>query len=106
MTQVAAIENKNVLCVFCNPVEPPQAPAFSPFEFLGYDLIDRQVTISALTNCGGFPDVFANSELSRFGLLTDFDRARTVQQNLRAQYPDSHHADCHLFAILRLSHPS
>lgn len=102
MAEVAAIENKNVLCVFCNPSEPPQAPACGRFEFLGYDLIDRQGSISALTNCGGYPDVFANSELSRHGLLTDFERARTVQRDLRTRYPDSHHADCNLFAIFRL----
>jgi hypothetical protein len=58
--------------------------------------------MSALTNCGGFPNAFANSELSQTGLLLDFHRAFEVQQLLRAQYPDEHHANCHVWAIFRL----
>ncbi len=69
MEQVAAIQKKNILCVFRNPVQHPVAPPVADFEFMGYDLVDFEDTASALTNCGGFPDVFANSELSHFGLL-------------------------------------
>jgi hypothetical protein len=71
------------------------------FEFLGYDVVDVHGEVSALTNCGGFPDVFSNSELSRKGLLTSFSRAREVQAELRRRYPDEPHADCHLWAIFR-----
>ena len=39
------------------------------FEFVGYDLVDIQSTASALTNCGGFQEVFSNNELSEKGLL-------------------------------------
>src|SRR3954471_23398968 len=49
MPQVAAIEKKNVLCVFRNPVERPQAPSLAQFRFLGYDLVDIQNIASALT---------------------------------------------------------
>lgn len=100
MGQVAGIPRKNVLCVFRNPIRPPAAPS-ACFEFLGYDLVDVQGPASALTNCGGFPDVFANSELSRVGLLPDFGRALEVQSLLRSRHPDEPHADCHLWAILR-----
>jgi hypothetical protein len=99
--QVAHIRRKNVLCVFRNPLERPCAPDFADFRFLGYDLVDKQSTASALTNCGGFPDVFDNSELSPFGLLTDLDRAAEVQQNLRSLYPEEHHANCDVWAIFR-----
>jgi hypothetical protein len=101
--QVADIAPKNVLCVFRNPRECPDGPSFPDFRFLGYDLVDRECSISALTNCGGFPDVFDNSELSNVGLLTDFRRAVQVQQELRLRHPDSHHADCHLWAVFRLT---
>src|SRR4051794_2417116 len=84
MTQVAAIEKKNVLCVFRNPPERPQAPPVAQFRFLGYDLVDVQGMASALTNYGGFPDVFANSELSSAGLLPDLERAIEVQAKLRS----------------------
>jgi hypothetical protein len=70
------------------------------FEFLGYDLVDVG-DASALTNCGGFPEVFANRELSSKGLLTSHARAIEVQGRLRTMYPDEPHADCHVWAVLR-----
>jgi hypothetical protein len=99
--QVAGIEKKNILCVFRDPAVQPQAP-FARFEFLGYDLVDRECSVSALTNCGGFPDVFANSELPHTGLLSDFHRAIEVQQLLRARHPEERHANCYRWAIFRL----
>jgi hypothetical protein len=56
---------------------------------------------SALTNCGGFPKAFANSELSRWGLLPTLGRAREVQRALRKNYPSEHHADCNVWALYR-----
>lgn len=101
MTQVATTEKKNVLCVFRNPLERPEAPSVASFRFLGYDLMDVQHTASALTNCGGFPDVFANAELTAEGLLPELGRAREVQAKLRSQYPDERHVDCHVWAIFK-----
>jgi len=98
--QVANIHYKNLLCVFRNPSEPP-IPPDGPFYFAGYDLVDIEHSVSALTNCGGFPDVFSNSELSTVGLLPDFDRAVEVQKLLRQRYPQEPHAQCHLWAIFR-----
>jgi|SRR4029077_18983477 hypothetical protein len=98
--QVANIQHKNLLCVFRNPSEPPIPPDGS-FEFAGYDLVDVQHSASALTNCGGFPDVFSNSELSTIGLLPNFNRAVEVQTLLRQRHPEEHHAKCHLWAIFR-----
>lgn len=102
-TKVADIEPKNVLCVFRNPSGLPDAPSFADFRFLGYDLVDGQFSMSALTNCGGFPDVFDNSELSNVGLLADFHRAVQVQQELRSRHPGESHTDCHLWAVFRLA---
>jgi hypothetical protein len=95
-------DDRNLLCVYRNPASPPPPPGGSmEFEFLGYDLIDVQGGASALTNCGGFPDVFANGELSPKGLITSHARAFEVQAGLRARYPQEHHADCHVWAIFR-----
>jgi len=101
MEQVAEIEPKNVLCVFRNPSRRPEPPPVADFRFLGYDLLDRECSISALTNCGGFPGAFAGAELSPVGLLTDLDRAIEVRQTLRARYPREHHANCDVWAIFR-----
>jgi hypothetical protein len=62
------------------------------FAFAGFDLVDIQGGISALTNCGGFDGVFRNAELSELGLLTDLSRAQQVQTSLRLQYPEESHA--------------
>jgi len=105
MTKVGGVERKNVLCVFRNPVERPLAPSVARFEFLGYDLVDVHGSASALTNCGGFPDVFANSELSRVGLLRELGRAVEVQRRLRSLYPEQHHANCHVWGIFRAVAP-
>jgi hypothetical protein len=96
---------RNLLCVFRNPVSEPPLPATSMnFEILGYDLVDVQASASALTNCGGFPEVFENSELSSKGLLTSCARALEVQSELRRRYPEEPHANCHVWAICR-AHP-
>jgi hypothetical protein len=72
------------------------------FEFMGYDLMDEWVGDSALTNCGGFPEAFDNSELSEVGLLRDFAQANIVQQRLREFYADEPHANCDVWAIWKL----
>jgi hypothetical protein len=99
--QIKNIERKNVLCVFRNPHQIPAAPSAANFKFVGYDLLEVNGGISALTNCGGFPDVFANAELSEVGLLTDFGRASEVQVLLRSLHPNDPHANCDLWAIFR-----
>lgn len=102
MAQVANVPDKNVLCVFRNPSERPEPLAFAKFEFLGYDLIDVEGQISALTNCGGFPDVSSNAELSSVGLITGLERAVGVRDRLRSLYPDEHHANCDVWAVFRM----
>jgi len=97
-----SIHRKNLLCVFRNPpAHPSAAQVPEGFEFIGYDLVDKDSGVSALTNCGGFPKAFANGEPSEKGLLTAHERARAVQEALVREYPSEHHADCHLWAIFR-----
>jgi len=99
--------DRNLLCVFCNPLGQPSLPPSSlRFEFLGYDLVDVQSSASALTNCGGFPDIFETAELSAKGLLPSRARAFEVQTQLRRKYPDEPHADCHVWAIFRAVAPA
>jgi hypothetical protein len=100
LKQIAGIPARNLLCVYRNPgCPPPPYKGAVEFELLGYDLVDVEGSASALTNCGGFPDVFAKNELSSKGLLTSHDRALQVQTELRTKHPGEHHADCHVWAI-------
>ena len=102
LEEVASVPEANLLCVYRNPSTPPMPYRGAvPFEFLGYDLVDTGGSASALTNCGGFPDVFSNDELSSQGLLTSLSRAIQVQSELRTRHPEHHHADCHVWAISR-----
>jgi hypothetical protein len=99
--ETASIPRLNFLSVFRNPVKQPTSEVPKGFEFVGFDIVDIQSTASALTNCGGFPDVFSNSELSEKGLLKSHERAQLVQAELRSHYPHEIHANCHLWAIFR-----
>ncbi|SDP21253.1 hypothetical protein [Afipia sp. GAS231] len=104
LKEVNNLAARNLLCVYRDPPAHP-SPAMPGFRFLGYDLVDYQGRVSALSNCGGFPTVFANSELSDQALLTSHSRAVRVQAGLREHYPDEPHADCHCWAIFRLEQP-
>lgn len=94
----------NLLAIMNAPEEDPRATFADPrFVFVGYDLVEAMTGISALTNCGGFPRAFAPTDLSPFGLLSDWAYARVVQARLREEYPDEQHADCDIWAIWRLA---
>lgn len=70
------------------------------FEFAGFDIVDRESSISALLNCGGFPEVFSLTELSpASGLIPSLDRAFGIRDRLRELYPTERHADCHVWAL-------
>jgi len=102
LTRITTVPERNLLCVYRNPPQhpvPPKAPV--DFVFVGYDLVDIHGDVSALTNCGGFPDVFSNDELQPYGLLPTRERAVEVQGKLRAHYPDDRHTDCHVWAVFR-----
>jgi len=71
------------------------------FSFIGYELLDQSHCNSALTNCGGAPDVFANSELNKFGLIDNFDRAKEIQTKLFETCPKEYHSVTNLWAIWR-----
>ena len=104
LNRVADKSRRNILGLYRNPVaHVSKAPATGDFEFTGYDLIEEMTQISALVNCGGFPDAFSNDELNTFGLISQFDRAYEVKQLLAEKYPKEAHAQCELYAIWRLN---
>jgi len=103
LRRVAQVSRKHVLGVYRNPETHLEIqPADGKFDFVGYDLIEEQTQNSALTNCGGFPHSFSNSELNRFGLVDAFDRAAEIHRLLPEHYPEEAHAKCELYAIWKL----
>ncbi|HEX4264996.1 MAG TPA: hypothetical protein VH597_11700 [Verrucomicrobiae bacterium] len=102
--RVKDLPRRNILGLYRNSeVHIVSPPASADFSFMGYDLIDETTQISALTNCGGFFDVFRNGELNRFGLISDFDRASEIRRVLGVSHPEEAHAQCDMYAIWRLS---
>ncbi|MDX8451312.1 hypothetical protein RFM98_00925 [Mesorhizobium sp. VK9D] len=101
LSELADTRDLNILGVIRRPSADVRSLEWDGFAFLGYDLMDKNVGNSALSNCGGFPDVFANMELSSVGLLDDFDRALQIRDRLHTTHPEERHADCDLWAIFR-----
>jgi hypothetical protein len=102
--RVRDIPRRNILGLYRNPeAHIAVAPSAGSFSFVGYDLIEEQTQISAITNCGGFPEVFRNEELNRFGLIDRFDRGSEVRRLLAERHPEEPHAHCELYALWRLN---
>jgi hypothetical protein len=95
-------EKCNVLAVIRDPIEHLDRLMEPGFNFAGYELLEEQTSISALTNCGGFPKAFSNDELNEVGLVANFARAREVQRALAKNYPNEPHAQTTLYALWRL----
>lgn len=106
LSRVPEGEAVNILGVIRSPDRDVSDLTYSGFRFIGYDLMDKMVGNSALTNCGGFDDVFAGSELNSVGLLCSFDRAAEIQFELKRLHPEERHADCDVWAVFRMSEQS
>ena len=94
--------NKHLLAVVLEPDSDDQTRKIQGGHFLGHDLIDSVSGISALTNCGGFPGSFDNQELNKYGLISEYLRAKQIQAALLINNPDEPHADTELWAIWKL----
>ena len=96
----------NVLALLQNPTVSEVAQIRpGGFDFAGFELLDVHGDVGALTDCGGFPAVFAGGELNLLGLLADRSRADEVRRGLRTAYPDEPHAECDVWALWRLRSP-
>ncbi len=105
-TKLTHLTNWNLLAVARNPATDPKdwAPE-EGFQFVGSDLVEIGGGISALTNCGGFPDVFSNSEISSVGLIPEWHRAIEIQSKLATAHPREPHAQCDVWSIWRWQPP-
>ena len=104
LSRVQDRKRRNILGLYRNTdVHIAESPSSGDFIFKGYDLIEEQTQVSALTNCGGFPDVFDNTELNSCGLIGNFNRAREIRRLLAKKHPEELHAQCEMYAIWRLA---
>ncbi len=100
LEKVKGLKYYNLLAVIKEP-KKEKAALETDFEFVGYDLIEKEGDISALTNCGGFDETFSPSDLNEYGLISDFDKAKKIQTELPLNNPAEHHARCFLYEVWR-----
>lgn len=91
----------NLLTVVLEPDQDCKNLNVDGYEFVGYDLLDQDFSISALTNCGGFDETFLPADLNDKGLIDDFDKAYNIKERLLENNPDEHHADTNVIAVWR-----
>lgn len=101
-TKIPAGSDFNLLAVTRNaPNDPKEWQSPDGFLYVGSDLIDEHTGISAITNCGGFDDVFPRAEVSPLGLIENWSRAVELQAKLAAAHPEEPHAQCDVWTIWR-----
>lgn len=81
-------------------IDPRKAEMPANARLLGYDILDDGYSISLLTNCGGFPNLFDNSHINRYGLLDELAETYAIRNQLRRVHIDNPHAmACEVVAV-------
>lgn len=101
LEKIKAKDEFNFLAVVKEPKEKCESTEIEDFEFVGYELLDKDYTHSALTNCGGFDETFSSEELNQYGLISEFEKAYYIKKRLLENNPEEYHADCNVIAIWR-----
>jgi hypothetical protein len=72
------------------------------FTFCGYDLVEMDTCISAITNCGAdFDNAVNYGDLNEYGLVSNYLDAVKTQILLRDNYPNENHANCEVVEVWR-----
>ncbi len=88
--------------VDANRMEENIVHDIATFEFCGYDLVEMDTCISAISNCGaGFENAIDYASLNEFGLISNYLVAVTTQVKLRDNYSYENHAFCEIVEVWR-----
>ena len=101
LKKVKPIGRFNLLAVVIEPTEACNDSALDDFEFIGYDLLEKDFGISSLTNCDGFDEPYSPDDINRFGLLDEFEKAYSIKKRLLENNPEHPHADTNVMAVWR-----
>ena len=101
LKKATAKDQFNLLAVVIEPIQDCKTVKIDGFEFIGYDLLDKDYSISALVNCGGFDETFLPNDLNTVGLIDDFAKAYDIKKMLFINNPEEHHADTNVIAVWR-----
>jgi hypothetical protein len=99
--RMKAQDKFNLLTVVIEPDRDCKDIPIDGYEFVGYDLLDKEYGNSALTNCGGFDETFLPSDLNDKGLIDAFVKAYDIKKRLLENNPNEHHADTNVIAVWR-----
>lgn len=99
-------ETEQILLVIIRPdierVDKHILPNIENFEFCGYDLVEMETYISAITNGEArFDKAIDYENLNKFGLISNYLDAVKMQILLRNWYSNESHAHCELVEIWR-----
>ncbi len=96
-------ENEQILAVIVRP-EMGVNPILEDeegFEFCGYDLVEIETCISAITNCGAEFNSVKYENLNKYGLISTYREAVNTGLALREEAPEESHAYCEVVEIWR-----
>ncbi len=96
------LEKFNLLACIKEPCDNDRTMLEKDYEFIGYDLMDKKFIASAITNCGGFYDVYSRTDINEYGIFTDRDFAYKIRDELYKMHPEEPHADCYVIEIWRM----
>jgi hypothetical protein len=91
----------NLLTVVLEPERDCKDTNIDGYEFVGYDLLDKEYGTSPLTNCRGLNEVSFPSDLNDKGLIDEFVKAYDIKKRLLENNPEENHADTNVIAVWR-----
>lgn len=101
LKRMKKMEKFNLLSVVVEPEKECNSINLAGYEFIGYDLLDHDFNMSALTNCGGFDETFLPTDLNDKGLIDDYEEAYDIKHRLVINNPGEHHAETYVIAVWR-----
>ncbi len=95
-------DTQQIIAVILRPnLEPIEYMETRGFTFCGYDLVEEETLISAITDYGGGFDSIPYEKLTEYGLLPTYQDAVLAQLALVEEEPDEPHAYCIICEVWR-----
>ena len=95
-------DTQQIIAVILRPnLEPIEYMETRGFTFCGYDLVEEETLISAITDYGGGFDSIPYEKLTEYGLLPTYKDAVLAQLALVEEDPDEPHAHCVVCEVWR-----
>ena len=95
-------DTQQIIAVILRPnLEPIEYMETRGFTFCGYDLVEEETLISAITDYGGGFNSIPYEKLTEYGLIPTYKDAALAQLALVEEEPDEPHAYCIICEVWR-----